>query len=355
MPTNSESINNNNLVGNAINSGHLSRACGCRGCTRSTTIWNALLTQSYQNMNAQGVFYEMPYGPEGLTFNSKGEPIGVQALPPLSVTLFNPSYDKDKFENTALTVNGKIGDLKLVYSGGYLVRNIEQQQDYTNYARGVFGYYYQCAGYSSKSAAPGSATRRPPTWQETEKNTHQSHELRVSTPDDWRMRGIGGVYWEEFKIYDDTDWMYKTVPTCSPTFDDQLLQQRPALAGRDGEQSRACATTTSDSSTTRRAPSIQKAAFGSVDVDIIPKTLTFTAGTRYYHFNEIGARRRRRQLLLQGLRADHLLRSLHLGNQRQRKAGRVGPTTPAAPHTEPTSTRRTSTARTITAFAAAPT
>ena len=87
-----------------------------------------------------------PIGPEGLTFNSMGEPHGVQPLPPLSVTIFTPSYDKDKFENTSLTVDGKVGDLKLVYAGGYLVRNIEQQQDYTNYSRGVFGYYYQCAG-----------------------------------------------------------------------------------------------------------------------------------------------------------------------------------------------------------------
>ena len=41
--------------------------------------------------------------------------------------------------------------MKLVYSGAYLVRNVDQQQDYTNYARGVFGYYYQCAGYSNES------------------------------------------------------------------------------------------------------------------------------------------------------------------------------------------------------------
>ena len=67
---------------------------------------------------------------------------------------------------------------------------------------------------------------------------------------------------------------------------------------------------------------MQKAAFGSVDFDIIPKTLIFTAGTRYYHFDEVARRRRRRQLLLQELRADHLLRPLHLGNQRQRQAGR---------------------------------
>ena len=61
-----------------------------------------------------------------------------QPLPKQSVTLFNNSYDKDKFENTAWTINGKIGPLKAVYTGAYLVRNVSQVQDYTNYARGVY-------------------------------------------------------------------------------------------------------------------------------------------------------------------------------------------------------------------------
>ncbi len=36
----------------------------------------------------------------------------------------------------------------MIYSGAYLVRNVDQVQDYTNYARGVWGTYYQCTGYS---------------------------------------------------------------------------------------------------------------------------------------------------------------------------------------------------------------
>ena len=51
----------------------------------------------------------------------------------------------------------------------------------------------------------------------TRRNTHQSHELRFSTPDDKRIRGLVGVYWEDYKIVDQTQWRYVTVPTCSPT------------------------------------------------------------------------------------------------------------------------------------------
>jgi iron complex outermembrane recepter protein len=285
VPTNSVSINNNNLVANAINSVTYT---GIRVSMlyKVNDAWDALLTQSYQNMDAQGVFYDMPYGPEGLTFNKLGEPIGVTQLPPLSTALFNPSYNKDKFENTSLTVDGKIADfLKLVYSGGYLVRNIEQQQDYTNYARGVFGYYYQCAGYSSKSAAAGQCYTPSSVWTETERNTHQSHELRLSTPDDWRFRGITGVYWEEFKIYDDTNWLYKSVPDCSATDNDNCFNPVQPWPGAtaNGPQVRPSTDGFFDD-TTRTI--IQRAWFGSFDADIIPKTLIFTAGTRYYHFDE---------------------------------------------------------------------
>ena len=287
VPTDSESINNNNLVGNAINPVTY-QGFRLQGLYKINDLWDALLSQSYQNMNAQGVAYQQPYGPEGLTFTSAAtgaQPIGVQKLPPLSVTLFEPSYNKDKFENTALTVNGKIGDLKVVYAGGYLVRNIEQQQDYTNYSRGVFGYYYQCAGYSKTSAAAGKCYSPAAAWQETEKNTHQSHEFRVSTPDDWRVRGIGGIYWEEFKIYDDTDWTYKTVPTCSPTIDVGCFNNvQPWPGGTANNPNERNDNIGFFDDTTRTI--IQKAAFGSIDVDIIPKTLIFTAGTRYYKFNE---------------------------------------------------------------------
>ncbi len=135
VPTNSVSINNNNVVGNAINPVTYT---GIRvgALAKINDDWNALLTQSYQNIDAQGVFYEMPRGTIGASLDANAVPIGGQPLPPLSVNLFNPSFNKDKFENTALVVNGKIGDLKLVYSGAYLVRNVEQTQDYTNYARG---------------------------------------------------------------------------------------------------------------------------------------------------------------------------------------------------------------------------
>ena len=94
-------INNNNTVGNAQNPVTY-QGIRASALWKVNDDWNVLLAQSYQDMNAQGVFYQEPLSTDGVR------------LPDLSVTTFNPSYDKDKFEDTALTINGQIGVLHAV-------------------------------------------------------------------------------------------------------------------------------------------------------------------------------------------------------------------------------------------------
>jgi outer membrane receptor protein involved in Fe transport len=285
VPADAPVINNNSIAGRAINPVTYTGA-RLEGLYQINDDWNVLLTQSYQNMDSQGVFYQMPYASDGAKLN------------PLEVTLFNNAYDKDKFENTAWTVNGKVWDLKAVYTGGYLVRHVNQVADYTNYARGVFADYYQCYGpgtgfylatptpnLTSKCFSPSS------TWRETERNEHLSNELRVSTPDDWRIRGIVGAFFETNKLFDQTDWLYKTIPNCTSN----------AVPGTPGNGNTGCMSdvgTVPDTSTenpgvrndntaffedTRRKVK-QTAFFGSADFDVIPQVLTVTAGARHYKF-----------------------------------------------------------------------
>ncbi len=113
VPPGSASINNYNNTGNAINPVTYQ---GIRAelLYKVNENWDILLTQSYQDMNSQGVFYQQPNASDGAT------------LAPLEATLFNNAFDKDKFESTSWTLNGKVGPLKAVYTGGYLVRNVEQ-------------------------------------------------------------------------------------------------------------------------------------------------------------------------------------------------------------------------------------
>jgi iron complex outermembrane recepter protein len=284
VPQNNQSLNNSNIAGSAIN------PVTYQGIRLSVALkindeWDALISQSYQTMDAQGVFYEMPYASNGTTFTANGTPVGSTPLPPLSVNLFNPSYDKDKFENTALTVNGRVGNLKLVYSGSYLVRNVDQVQDYTNYARGVYASYYQCTGLSAASAAVGKCYTPSATWQDKQKNTHQSHEIRLSTPDDWRIHGIGGLYYEQFIVDDDLEWNYKSAPTCSPTIDVLCFNNVQPWPGQYTITPGVRSDNTGFFQNLQRTID-QKAAFGSVSIDIIPRDLTLTLGTRYYRFNE---------------------------------------------------------------------
>jgi outer membrane receptor protein involved in Fe transport len=286
VPTNSEVINNAFVVKNNINPVTYQ---GIRASLlwKINDDWDALLSQTYQNIEADGVFYQMPYGSEGTTFNAVGEPIGKYPLPPLSVTLFNDSYNKDRFSNTALVVNGKVGPIKLVYSGAYLNRHVEQVQDYTNYARGVFGYYYQCAGYST-NPADGKCYSPSTIWRENLHNTHNSQELRLSTPDDLRIRGLVGVYWEKYNITDFTHWAYVTVPQCTPTGlnVDCFLPIQPWPGSPGGNVPNPPTGFFDDVERGYK----QLAEFASIDIDIIPKVLTLSGGIRHFKYdsNETG-------------------------------------------------------------------
>jgi outer membrane receptor protein involved in Fe transport len=283
VPPGSPSINNAAVAGNAINPVTY-QGMRVEALYKFNDDWNVLLTQSYQDMNSQGVFYQQPNASDGA------------ALQPLEVTLFNPAHNKDKFESTAWTVNGRFGDLKAVYTGGYLVRNVDQAGDYTNYSRGVYADYYQCYGPGSGGNSNLKSTCFSPSapWRSVEKNEHQQHEFRLSTPDDWRLRAIAGAYWEANKLYDQTGWMYKTVPSCTSngapgtpgntgcfadigTFPDTTVQN-------PGVQS---PNTSFYQDTVRETK--QTAFFLSVDFDLIPKVLTATLGTRHFRFDNTSA------------------------------------------------------------------
>jgi iron complex outermembrane recepter protein len=285
VPPNSVVLSNASLVGRAINPVTY-QGIRVEGLYQLSERWSALLSQSYQNIDAQGVFAEE-------AVNSLGQP-----QPDLTVQLFNPSYNKDRFENTALTIDGAVSDLHLVYAGSYLVRNVQQVQDYTSYVHGgLYVDYYQCVNPGNTSAtarcfSPSSY------WRAQERNTHQSQELRLSTPNDWRIRGVGGLFYENYLIQDESDWFYLTAlpyfnPIAPPT-------GYYALNGKE-----VCPCTPGAVFLPGPVTSInpdarplgdayfndvtrgynQKATYASVDFDLIPQSLSLTTGTRYYDTN----------------------------------------------------------------------
>jgi outer membrane receptor protein involved in Fe transport len=255
-----------------------------------TPDWDLLISQSVQNLDAEGLSTSYPVGSD------------FQPLQPLQVTSFVPTYNKDNFESTAWTLNGKIAGFSEIYTGAYTDRHIVQQNDYTNYSRTLYGQYYECTGGNNSGFGAGKASGpvvpakcySPITyWHDKVHNTHMSHEARLSTPSDWRVRGIAGVYYEQFRIQDVMDFDYKTIPSC-----DEGSNLAIALAGGAtcvGNDAPAPGATTNQpgvkgdmvgygDDTTRGYD--QTAAFVQIDFDIIPKVLTVTAGTRYFDYNE---------------------------------------------------------------------
>ena len=76
---------------------------------------------------------------------------------PLGVQLYNPSFDKDKFENTVLTINGRVGAPERGLCGSLPGAQRRPGQDYTSYSRGVlFTRTIQCANPTAYSGASES-------------------------------------------------------------------------------------------------------------------------------------------------------------------------------------------------------
>jgi iron complex outermembrane recepter protein len=249
--------------------------------------WNALIQQNFQNLEADGYFDEYPIGVDRVT-----------ALPRNDIQAFAPAYDKDRYESTAWTLNGKIANfLKLVYTGSYLDRHIDQQADYSNYLQSGGGQYYACTGKGSEGLGGKTKpeTCYPPVgwWNDKVQNSHLSHELRVSTPEDYRLRGLLGAYREEFTIKDQMNFDYLAIPQCDPTNLAIALGGGPDCVSAVGPHAGYYASDPSlrvDSHTAFgedvRRGYRQTAFFTSVDFDIIPKVLTITGGTRYFHYDE---------------------------------------------------------------------
>ncbi len=253
--------------------------------------WNVLVQQNYQDMQADGYFADYPIGSD------------LQPLAPYQITAFEPAYDKDRYESTSWTVNGflpdvfgSFGGLKTVYTGSYLDRRINQQADYSNYLRSGGGQYYACTGKGSGGlGGNGPLTCYAPvgSWNDSVRNTHESHELRFSSSDDNAIRALVGAYWEKFVIDDDMNFNYLAIPQCDPTNLAIALGGGPGCVSAvgpvpgnyAGDPSLREGTNTAFGEDAQRGYK-QTAFFTSIDVDLIPKTLTLTGGTRYFRYDE---------------------------------------------------------------------
>ncbi|MFM9852853.1 MAG: TonB-dependent receptor [Sphingomonadaceae bacterium] len=200
------------------------------------------------------------------------------AVGDLKVQQFSDNYLRDNFNLETWTLNGRLGALDLIYTGSYLNRRTIQQNDYTRYSNfGLYVPYYECdAGVYYNNPARGSVCYAPvKSYQVRDTNRHWTHEFRLTTPSEGRIRATGGVFYDVNKIYDVTEWSYLNqgagfiyVRSANPIVNPIDPNPKGVNVGFFND-------------VTRRDR--QFAVYGEASFDIIPKELIITGGVRYYN------------------------------------------------------------------------
>ena len=171
--------------------------------------WTVTPTVQAQRQESKG-----SWGDDLSNFASGNQPVsGDQA-----VSHFQPEFTNDEWQQVGLTIEGKIGNFDLTYSGNYLDRNVDGSFDYSDYS-----FFYDSGnttGYFADLHFADSGPRTLPNqfvpayfdatdvgtrvmngdrFTNNDGYTKQSHELRISTPQDKRVRGMLGFFWQDQK------------------------------------------------------------------------------------------------------------------------------------------------------------
>lgn len=199
----------------------------------------------------------------------------------LQVTKFNDNSLRDRVNLSTWTVNGRLGDLELIYTGSFMKHRATQIADYAGYSNiGLFLPYYECdrgvyytAAYNGNIGNTCYAPNK--SYQVRNRTKRLTQEFRVTTPADKRIRGTFGLFYDNNKLFDNTDWsylqeaagfIYNRAPNPSVNANDTSI--RPVKVGFFNDVQRK---------------DKQFAAYGEASFDIIPEKLIITGGLRYYN------------------------------------------------------------------------
>ncbi len=150
--------------------------------------WDLLVQHTRQTINSEGVF--------------EYDPI----LDEESVNRFTPSENEDEFGLTTWTLSGRLLELDVIYTGGYLDREVFYIQDYTGYTVGG-GYqaYYICTGGYSHADKCFDPTKG---YTEETTNERMTHEFRFTTDPSRRWRVTAGIFMDEQETISDGEFWY---------------------------------------------------------------------------------------------------------------------------------------------------
>jgi outer membrane receptor protein involved in Fe transport len=158
--------------------------------------WTLTPSINYQDSEATGSWFNNP------------ENVGK-----LQVLRLFPEWQDEDWMQASLTLEGKVGDLDLVYAGAYLDRDVLSQYDYSGYAEyleDLYAYYgYYCLYYD-----PLGDCADPSQYVAGDENfNRKSHELRLSSDTDGRLRWVAGLFYQRQEHLFDLQWV---VPDMNP-------------------------------------------------------------------------------------------------------------------------------------------
>ncbi|MEL7185775.1 MAG: TonB-dependent receptor [Pseudomonadota bacterium] len=153
--------------------------------------WDVLLQHTEQTLVVDGTFLADP---------SLGDDKSAQ---------FSPNSNRDDFGLTTWTLNGRLGYLDLVYTGGFLEREVDSIIDYTFYNNGG-GYitYYLCSGNIYDATDVNNCYNPTKQYLEHTESERTTHEFRVTSDPDNRFRWLAGVYINEIETNHVGDFQY---------------------------------------------------------------------------------------------------------------------------------------------------
>jgi iron complex outermembrane receptor protein len=114
-----------------------------------------------------------------------------------AVAHFRPEFTDDEWWQAGLTVEGNIANFDVVYSGNYLDRAVDGAFDYSDYS-----YWYDST-YTSGFFTDlffdnnGDPINPDAAFSNDDNYTKVSHEIRISTPQDKRVRGLLGFFYQK--------------------------------------------------------------------------------------------------------------------------------------------------------------
>ena len=216
--------------------------------------WEMLIQYVQQDIHADGVF---DYDPE---------------IGDLKVMRFFEDELKDSFNQTSITLEGRLGKLDALYTGAYLDREVEQMVDYTGYASvGPFIPYYICDYPNYTSCGDPSLG-----FSGVVENTRTTHEFRINNDNDLSDSSIkftAGVFIDDGEIKTQDNYIYP------PTADEGFAQNAPISGTVTNNPNPRDPGVAFFNDITRTEK--QNAIFGEVTVPLNEK-FEITAGARYY-------------------------------------------------------------------------